>query len=235
MFSNDALLRELGEAAEPDQSDSQQSQGEYAPMSPYADAPSAEEEAAAKAEEKKQKEAERERQFLKAVHQVSSSETDEASASGTSGSELGATRGGFGGKRSTRKRPAPAKKADPRAVLQPVKETSSKKSKVRYFKGMQVMSGSESATGILSPSKHDMSDSDTSTARKKELDAEQRLPPNYQRYARATPTMQSSSEGSSADEDDDFEQQRAAARRGGTRPGTAASAKKTESEKEAAF
>lgn len=43
------------------------------------------------------------------------------------------------------------------------------------------MSDTEGVAGMLSPSKHDMSDSDNSTARKKEIDAEQRLPKNYHR------------------------------------------------------
>ena len=57
MFGNDELMAELEAAAEPnDQSASEQSQGEFAPSSPYADAPTAEEERQAKVEEKKTKE-----------------------------------------------------------------------------------------------------------------------------------------------------------------------------------
>lgn len=131
---------------------------------------------------------------------------------------MGGSRSGFGGaKRSTRKRPNAAAKPVTKEVLQPVKERSSKKTKVRYFKGLQVMSDTEGVSGMLSPSKHDMSDSDTSTARKKELDEEHRLPKNYQRVARMASPQVSSSEGSSADDDAEFEAQRAAARRGGGR------------------
>jgi hypothetical protein len=74
------MLKELDEVAEP-QSASEQSQGEFAPSSPYADAPSEEEEKIAKAEERKQNEIKRERQFLQAVKQVSSSESDAGSGS----------------------------------------------------------------------------------------------------------------------------------------------------------
>ena len=92
---------------------------------------------------------------------------------------MGAARGG--GSRSKR---IPGKRGRPGAVsknttssLQPVKESSGKSSRVKYYKGMQVMSDNE---GPSLTSKHDMSDSDTSTARKNEIEEEsKRLPANY--------------------------------------------------------
>lgn len=129
------MLKELDEVAEPQSASeqaSEQSQGEFAPSSPYADAPTDEEERLAKAEERKKDESKRERQFLQAVKQVSSSDE----ASGTSGSELGSGSGFGAAKRSTRVRPNASAKPKARDVLQPVKEGSSKKSKVRYFKGL---------------------------------------------------------------------------------------------------
>lgn len=101
-------------------------ESDTAPVSPYADALTAEQEA-------KQKEEERKKQFLKAVQIVSSaSETDEMS--GTESAKA-------------RKRIAKLEGQQSASGLSPVKESSSlsakKKRKVKYYKGQMVMSDTE--------------------------------------------------------------------------------------------
>ena len=129
------MMNELESMAAPAEPEEENSQGEHAPMSPFCEAPTAE-------EEKKAAEDKRKKEFLAAVNQVSSSETDENSASG---SDAGSMKG-------HRRRKAAATTAAP-TKLEPVKEK--KKSNVRYFKGMQVMSDTET---YEKPAKYDMSD-----------------------------------------------------------------------------
>ena len=103
---------------------------------------------------------------MNAVGHVSSSETDENSASG---SDAGSMKG--------RRRRKVAAAAPAKTPLEPVKEK--KKSKVKYFKGLQVMSDTE--TYEKTPTKHDMSDRDSSLERPQPV-PEQRV--SHQRFSR---------------------------------------------------